>query len=132
MKIFDKESLAAALYVHPYESNPDYFSYVNFFDYSPDGKAATGYWEAPKGWLEFTFTGFQELNYVIEGEVEVTNLETGRKVVARPGDVYLVQDGDHVRWEMRQFTRTVFFVYPLTAQIRSMIASWKKKKTGNR
>lgn len=132
MKVFERKSLAANLYVHPYDSNPDYFSYVNFFNYSPDGKAATGYWEAPKGWLEFTFSGFQELNYVIEGEVEVTNLKTGQKLLARPGDVYLIQDGDSVRWEMKVFTRTVFFVYPLTQQIRDMIASWKKKEPAQR
>jgi len=127
MKVFDNKWLAGNLFVHPYDSNPDYFSYVNFFNFSPDGKAATGYWEAPKGWLEFTFSGFQELNYVIEGEIEVTHLTTGEKVVARPGDVYLIQDGDSVRWEMKKFTRTVFFLYPLTQQIRDMIASWKRK-----
>jgi uncharacterized cupin superfamily protein len=127
VKVYNKEFLAGNLYVHPYDSNPEYLSYVNFFNYSADGKAATGYWEAPKGWLEFTFSGFQELNYVIEGEVVVTNLATGEKVVARPGDVYLIQDGDRVRWEMTKFTRTVFFVYPLTQQLRDMIASWKKR-----
>ncbi|OHD69100.1 MAG: hypothetical protein A2177_08360 [Spirochaetes bacterium RBG_13_68_11] len=128
MKVFSKEFLAGNLYVHPYDSNPDYFSYVSFFNYSPDGKTASGYWEAPKGWLEFTFSGFEELNYVIEGEVEITNLETGEKIVAKPGDVYLIKDGDHVRWTMTKFTRTVFWVYPLTQQIRDMISSWKKKE----
>ena len=128
MEVFGKDSLAANLCVHPYDSNPDYVSYVNFFNYSPDGKAASGYWEAPEGWLEFEFTGFQELNYVIEGEVEITCLKTGAKAVAGPGDVYIIHDGDEVRWEMKKPTRTVFFVYPLTQQIRDMIASWQKKE----
>jgi hypothetical protein len=46
--------------------------------------------------------------------------------------VYLIHDGDSVRWEMKEFTRTVFFVYPLTRQIRDMIASWKKKEPAQR
>ena len=125
MKLIDKNSLKTNLLVHPYESNPDYFSYVNIFHYSSDGKVAVGYWEAPKGWIEFTFTGFHEVNYIIEGEMEITS--NGRKITAKEGDCFIINDGDTARWEMKKFTRTFFYLYPLTKQIRDMIASWKKK-----
>jgi len=125
MKQIDKNSLKANLLVHPYESNPKYFSFVNFFHYSSDGEVGVGYWEAPKGWLEFTFNGFQEVNYVIEGEIEFTS--NGKNITAKEGDCFIINDGDTVRWEIKKFTRTFFFIYPLTKEIRDMISSWKKK-----
>ena len=70
MKIIKNIDLKNNLVDHPYDSNPDYLAKVNLFYVSQDKKFIAGYWEAPEGWFEEEIKGFNEINYVVEGEIE--------------------------------------------------------------
>ena len=122
MKVFSKGELHGGMVDHPYETNPDLLAKVNFFYYSPDGKMAMAYYESPKGWFDVEVKGFEEIDYVLEGEVELVSEK--RKLKAKAGDCFLIQDGDKLRWEMKRYSRMIFFIYPITEEIRELIVSF--------
>lgn len=124
MKIIDQNFLVDNLTDHPYETNPEYFAKVNIFYFSKDEKFTAGYWEAPVGWFSAVIDGFYEINYVVEGEVEFISKD--KILTARKGDCFLVEDGDKVRWNIKKFTRTFFFIYPAT----KVLVSELKKMMG--
>ena len=115
MRIIDYNFLTENLADHPYDTNPDYFAKVNVFYISKNEKFVAAYWEAPKGWFKAKIDNFYEINYVIEGEVEFVLKD--KTVTAKKGDCFLLEDGDEVKWIMKEFTRTVFFIYPSTKEL---------------
>ncbi|UCB47199.1 MAG: hypothetical protein JSV25_07255 [Spirochaetota bacterium] len=70
MKIIINENLKHYWVNHPYDSNPDYIAKVNFFYVSQDKKLIAGYLEAPEVWFEAETKGFNEINYIVDGEIE--------------------------------------------------------------
>ena len=64
----DKNFLKDNLIDHPYDSNPDYHAKINFLYFSDDGKVMSAYYEAPVGSFKLSYTEFDEINYVIEGD----------------------------------------------------------------
>jgi len=79
MEVIDKATLIKNLVIHPYDSNPAYFAKVNVFNYSSDGKFAAGYLEAPEGWFDAVINGFNEIDFVIEGEMELISANEKRR-----------------------------------------------------
>jgi len=123
MDLISKKKLIKNLVNHPYESNPEYFAKVNMFYYSQDGKFAAGYWEAPQGWFDAVVEGFNEIDFIIEGEIEAISKDENRTVVVKPGDCFLIKNGDKFKWKISKFTKAVFFLYPLTEELRDFFKS---------
>lgn len=125
MKVITQKELVGNLVDHPYDTNPALVARVNFFYYSGDGKMAIAYYKSPKGWFDVEVNGFDEIDYVIEGEVElISGTET---LVAKSGDCFLIQNGDKFRWRMTKPSRMIFFIYPLTQEISDLISSFYQK-----
>lgn len=122
MKIITQEDLVQGMVDHPYDTNPDLLARVNFFYFSQDRKLALAFYESPPGWFDVEVSGFEEIDYVLEGEVEL--ISEAQTLTARAGDCFLIQDGDKLRWRMTRDSRMIFFIYPLTRQIEGLIASF--------
>jgi ethanolamine utilization protein EutQ (cupin superfamily) len=126
MKVFTREELVENLVDHPYDTNPGLLARVNFFYFSPDRKLAMAYYESPPGWFDVKVAGFDEIDAVLEGEVELVSGE--ETLTARAGDCFLIQDGDQFRWRMNRGAKMFFFIYPLTRQIEDLIASFYRDR----
>jgi len=119
MKIITKQELITKLVDHPYDTNPSLVAKVNFFYYSEDKRMAMAYYESPVGWFDVTVEGFEEIDYVIEGEVELRSAT--ETISARAGDCFHIKDGDNFRWTMIKPSKMIFFIYPLTKDINELI-----------
>ena len=64
-----------------------------------DGELTGGIFEATTGTVEVTFP-FTEHATILEGEVTITD-EAGRAHTYRPGDSYLIRQGQVVIWDVR-------------------------------
>ncbi|KPJ88375.1 MAG: hypothetical protein AMS17_05750 [Spirochaetes bacterium DG_61] len=71
MRLVNNDFLKSTTVNHPYDSNPDYTAKINTFYYSKDEKLIAGYWEAPEGWFDAEIEEQNEINYVIEGEIDL-------------------------------------------------------------
>lgn len=125
MRLMTKDDMLQGLQDHPYDTNPDLMAKVNFFYTSPDGKLTMAYYESPVGWHDVEVSGFEEIDYVLEGEVELVS-ET-ESIVAKAGDAFLIEEGDKFRWHMRKPSRMIFFIYPLTKEISEFIDSFYQR-----
>jgi ethanolamine utilization protein EutQ (cupin superfamily) len=122
MKVFTQEELIQGMVDHPYDTNPDLVAKVNFFFFSGDRKLAFAYYESPPGWFDVEVNGFEEIDYVLEGEVELISDEL--TLTAHKGDSFLIQDGDRFRWQMTQNSKMIFFIYPITRRMETLIESF--------
>jgi len=82
------------------------------------------YYESPAGWFDVEINGFDEIDYVLEGEVELN--EGGEAVTVKEGDCFLIRDGDKLRWRMTKYSKMIFFIYPLTEEMERLIESFYK------
>ena len=123
MDVIKKDDLKKNVVNHPYDSNPDYFAKVNMFYYSEDNKFAVGYWEAPVGWFNATIKGFNELDLIIEGEIEAVSEDKAKTVIVKKGDIFTIEDGDRFLWKVNQPTKAMFFIYPLTPDLKDFFDS---------
>jgi ethanolamine utilization protein EutQ (cupin superfamily) len=123
MKIITKEMLTNGLVDHPpYDSNPELKAKLNFIYRSPDGRMAMAYYESPKGWFDVDVNGFDEIDYVIEGEVEL--ITDNQRMTAKSGDCFLIQDGDRFRWQMNQPSKMIFFIHSLSVDVQDFISQF--------
>jgi len=122
MKIIRKDELVDGMVDHPYESNTDLIAKVNFFYFSKDRKMAVTYYESPPGYFDVEVNGFDEIDYILEGEVELT--ADGEVATVKAGDCFLIQDGDKLRWRMTKYSKMIFFIYPITKEIDKLIESF--------
>ena len=125
MKVFTRDELIKGVVDHPYDSNPSLLAKVNFFYFSKDRKMTVAYYESPVGWFDVEINGFDEIDFILEGEVEL--IAEGKTLTARPGDCFLIQDGDKFRWRMTKYSKMLFFIYPLNEQIGDLIARFYKR-----
>jgi ethanolamine utilization protein EutQ (cupin superfamily) len=128
MKVFSKANLLQEMIDHPYASNPGLLARVNFFYFSKDRKLAVAYYESPPGWFDVEVEGFEEIDYVLEGEVVLESEDNN--LVAAAGDCFLIQDGDRFRWKMTKPSKMIFFIYPVTRSIEELIASFYHDRDG--
>jgi len=128
MKLMDKKFLKGNLIDHPYESNPDYHAKINFLYFSDDGKVMSAYYEAPVGFFKLSYTEFDEINYVIEGEVEIT--VDGETINVKEGGCFFLKKGEKPTYNIIKPMRTFLFIYPagkeVMTDIRKMIEESKK------
>jgi uncharacterized cupin superfamily protein len=125
MKVFRKAEIIRGLVDHPYDTNPELIAKVNFLFTSKDGKLTMAYYESPAGWFDVEVDGFQEIDYVLEGEVHLES--ENESLVAFAGDAFLIEDGDAFRWEMVKPSKMVFFIYPITKDISELIQSFYQR-----
>ncbi|MBN1264680.1 MAG: hypothetical protein JXA25_04255 [Anaerolineales bacterium] len=130
MKVFSKETLLKNMVEHPYDTNQDLVARVNFFFRSEDGRLTIAYYESPAGWFDVSVEGFSEIDYVLEGEVQLSS--RSGKVVARKGEAFLIEDGDSFRWHNVKPSKMLFFIYPVTKDISDLIDSFYSRQQGRR
>ena len=106
----------------PYDSNPGLQAKVNFIYRSPDGRMAMAYYESPKGWFDVVVNGFDEIDYLLEGEVEL--ITNNQRLTAKSGDCFLIQDGDRFKWQMNQPSKMIFFIYTLSEDVQKFISQF--------
>jgi uncharacterized cupin superfamily protein len=129
MRLFDSQILKNEAVIHPYENNPEFKGLINTFFYSKDKKALAGYWEAPRGWFTTEIGEQSELNFIIEGEIDIINLEDeNKKISAKKGDVFLVERGDKVKWVINEPLKTIYFIYPSSEQLTGFFESFQEKQ----
>jgi ethanolamine utilization protein EutQ (cupin superfamily) len=110
VKAINNDFLIGDTVIHPYDSNPGYSAKINTFYYSEDEKFIAGYWEAPEGWFDAEIEEQSEINYVIEGEIDI--ICGDKKITAKKGDCFLVESGESLRWVVKKPVKTIFFIYP--------------------
>ena len=115
MKLFKSKIIKKRVVSHPYDCNPDYAAKINTFYYSKDSKAIIGYWEAPVGWFTAQIEDQNEVNFVIEGEIDISSEEN--TITAKKGDCFLVESGEELRWVIKKPIRTIFFIYPSSKEL---------------
>jgi len=123
MKVISKETLINGLVDHPpYDSNPELHAKLNFIYRSPDGRMAMAYYESPEGWFDVEVKDFDEIDYVLEGEVEL--ISESQRLVAEPGDCFSIEDGDKFRWQMNRPSKMIFFIHTLSEEIKGFISQF--------
>lgn len=125
MKVIKSGVMVRDCVLHPYDSNPDFMAKINTFYYSKDKKFIGGYWEAPEGWFTGEMGEQSEINYVIEGEIDLVS--NGRKITAKKGDCFLVESKEKVKWMVKKPIKTVFFIYPAGKELANFFESLAKK-----
>lgn len=125
MKVIKSGVMVRDCVLHPYDSNPDFMAKINTFYYSKDKKFIGGYWEAPEGWFTGEMGEQSEINYVIEGEIDLVS--NGRKITAKKGDCFLVESEEKVKWVIKKPIKTVFFIYPAGKELANFFESLAKK-----
>jgi uncharacterized cupin superfamily protein len=127
MKVISKEMLIKNLVDHPpYDTNPALLAKVNFIYFSPDGRMAMAYYESPKGWFDVEVKGFDEIDYVLEGEVEL--ISDDQRLKAKPGDCFSIQDGDKFRWQMNEPSKMIFIIHSLSEEVQEFIDRFKTNR----
>lgn len=123
MKIISKEMLIKGLVDHPpYESNPELLAKVNFIYHSPDGRMAMAYYESPEGWFDVEVNGFDEIDYILEGNVEL--ISDKQRLTVKSGDCFWIEDGDKFRWQMNEPSKMIFFIHSLSEEIQEFISQF--------
>jgi uncharacterized cupin superfamily protein len=115
MKVVHGISMSENAVDHPYETNPDYESRINPFHYASDKRLVAGYWEAPVGWFEAGMGEQCELNFVIEGEIQLES--EGRSISAKRGDCFILESGEEVKWNIVKPIKTFFVLYPASEEV---------------
>jgi len=116
---------------HPYEGSPGYVARIHTFHFSEDERFIAGYWEAPPGSFDAEIGAQTELNYVLEGEIE---LWRGNEcVTAGKGDCFVAEPGDKLTWKVTKAIRTIYFIYPAGKEISGFFRKLEStKKKGRR
>jgi uncharacterized cupin superfamily protein len=104
VRVITEKQLQQRAVPHPYDTNPGYEARIHSFHFSRDQKLVAGYWEAPQGWFLANIDAQTEVNFVIEGEIELVMGE--KSVIARKGDCFVVEPGDQLKWIVRKPIRT--------------------------
>ena len=76
---------------------------------SADRKVASGQWSCEPGKFEWTFS-WDEFVHVFEGEVDITDLDTGKTVTLRGGDMAHFSLGMKTLWHVRKKVRKFFVI----------------------
>ena len=126
MKLINNWFLKSNTVIHPYDSNPSYTAKINTFYYSEDEKLIAGYWEAPEGWFDAEIEEQNEINYVIEGEIDLVCKD--KRLTAKKGDCFLVESGERIKWIIKKTIKTIFFIYPANKEIADFFKELEKNR----
>lgn len=115
MKVISHRTILDSVVTHPYDCNPGYSGKIHTFHYSPDQRLLMGYWEAPPGWFEVEIGEQTELNYVLQGEIQISS--EGGALGAGQGDCFVVYPGEKLHWQVIEHIRTIYVIYPADNEI---------------
>ena len=76
---------------------------------SEDKKVSSGLWSCEPGKFEWTFS-WDEFVHVMEGEVDITEEETGNMITLRSGDMTHFPRGMKTYWHVKQAVRKFFVI----------------------
>ena len=128
MEKINKTSFTEGLITHSYDSNPDFFSKINFFFFSEDKKLVSAYWEAPEGKFTFTYDTFDEVNYILEGELKIKS--NSQVDDFKTGDCFILRKGESVEFTVIKRVISILFIYPVNKKafddIKNMIIKNRK------
>lgn len=134
MEIIKRNTIIKNLIDHPYENvqlygqvNQDYIAKVNFIYFTEDKKACICYWEAPEGSFDFSLKDFNELDYIIDGRLEI--ISNGETFNLEKGDCVLFKNGDNVKFNIKKLIKAVVFIYPTTEELIDLFNSFMTDKT---
>lgn len=74
---------------------------------SADDGASAGLWACDVGRYQFYF-GYDEFVYLIEGELEVTDVDGGKSYTLKPGDTALFPQGSTSIWHVKSKMKKYF------------------------
>ena len=136
MEIIDRNFLIENVVDHTYEnaqlygqSNMDYVAKVNFFYFSEDKKVCVGYWEAPEGRFDFLLNDFDEVDYIIEGDLDI--ISNGKTFKVQKGDCISLKSGDKVKFDIKKLAKVIFFIYPVTKELTELFDSFLRGKSNS-
>lgn len=76
---------------------------------SEDKKVSSGLWSCEPGKFEWIFS-WDEFVHVMEGEVDITEEETGNMITLRSGDMTHFPRGMKTYWNVKQAVRKFFVI----------------------
>ena len=76
---------------------------------SEDKKVSSGLWSCEPGKFEWVFS-WDEFVHVMEGEVDITEEETGNMITLRSGDMTHFPRGMKTYWNVKQAVRKFFVI----------------------
>jgi ethanolamine utilization protein EutQ (cupin superfamily) len=126
LKLFNSDFLKKNLLIHPYDSNPDYFSKINPFYFSEDKKFIIAYYEGNIGSFDIVINEFNQFNYILEGELEITSK---KKIFnLKTGDCFLIENSDRLKYRIKKNVRILLFIYPSTLSVLEFLKNLNKEK----
>ena len=118
MHLVSKNEMQANLvFDFAYGDDPSIFSKVVFLDFIKDKefigekKMITGYWEAPVGSYDFEFDSFNEIAYLIEGEVDFVSEK--KKMTVKKDDYYFCAIGEKFKIIIKKPVKMFLMIYPI-------------------
>ena len=124
MRLITAKQIKQRTVPHPYDTNPGYEARLHSFHFSEDEKLVAGYWEAPKGWFLADIGTQTEVNFVIQGKIQLVIGD--ESITACRGDCFVVEPGDRLKWIVRKPIRTIFFIYPSNADLTRFFKNLEK------
>ena len=115
MKAISENNILNELLDHFYDSNPDYKAKIRFIYFSEDRKLLSAYWELPEGWFDYEFKYFNEVGYIIEGELDL--VKKNEEQTVRGGDFYIMNIGEIIRFRVKKNTKIHVLNYPIPEEI---------------
>lgn len=76
---------------------------------SKDKKLSSGLWSCQPGKFEWHYT-WEEFVHLLEGEVDVTEVDTGHVITLRPGDMAHFPLGMKTLWHVKEPIRKFFVI----------------------
>lgn len=77
--------------------------------------AKFGVWDCQAGTHRATMEGIIEFCSIIEGEAEVTDLDTGTKHTVRAGDTFVMEPGLRTEWRVGNYVKKYFAITAVKA-----------------
>jgi len=84
---------------------------IALLEFDTSGHGRTGIWSCEPGGWPIPARGDSELSYILEGNVTVTDDETGIKHDLGPGDAIFMPQGWSGRWDVTTPVRKVFAIF---------------------
>lgn len=103
-----------------YSDDPSIFSKVIFLDllsgedFIGNKKIITGYWEAPIGSYDLTFESFNEITYIIDGEIDF--ISKNKKSNVKKGDYYYCKIGEKFKIVIKKPVKMFLILYPIDSK----------------
>ena len=97
----------AALGASIVQGNPEGSGRITF--QTGDKLVTGGIWGCSPGTIDLTF-GWDEMAYLLEGELTIQHQHTGEQTHVKPGDFFFSPKGTQSRWVVEKPVKKLFFL----------------------